>query len=342
LPFLAIGFYSFWKYREYTERAKAFGIIAGLLAIPIVKSAPIALPDAAFFGSSLLALLCIAASDRSDGANRLGLLLCAVLSTVASIDLRYAGISLIPPLLWGFFHRSVGSARIDRKRFTLIAVSAMFVLFAGALAATLLGSRVFSLYVSQAQKYYGDGALAGRVLNRVIVVVRSAGEIAVNIPYSRFHSLANVFLVAGMFAVAIAVLLIRRPIHLHTQRVYLISYLLLLVAWPNPAPRLWMPIIPLLVAEAAQSLAPLLGRPRVRLAVQAYAVWFAVTGIAALAYTTRISFAGDRFTQLYGKAGGMADPDIKEGDPSWSHVQYYQQSAPRLLARYGDKRARGD
>jgi hypothetical protein len=72
-----------------------------------------------------------------------------------------------------------------------------------------------------------------------------------------------------------------------------------------------------------------------------YAVWFCLTGVAALAYSTRISLSGSRFTQLYGKAGGMADPDIKEGDPSWDHVQYYKRSVPLLLSRYGDKRAMG-
>jgi hypothetical protein len=338
--FLAIGLYAFAKDWTYGTRSRAIAIVAGLLAVPIVRRAPIALPDAAFFGLSLSALWCLAAAGKSDGRHRTEFLLAASVLTLASISVRYAGIALIPALLWVIAAPRFAADSGGRQP-RILADAAVFVLFAGGLAVLMLHSRVFSFYVGDAHGYYTTESLASRLVSRLIVLLRSAGEIAVNVPFSRFHALANVFLVAGVLAIAAAAWLFRRPLHFTPQRVFLASYLILLVAWPNPAPRLWMPIIPIVAAEAHQAWSQKTERPWMHFGVMAYAAWFCLTGLAALAYTTRISLSGDRFTQVYGKAGGRADPRIKEGDPSWSHVQYYTETAARLLVRYGDKRAVG-
>jgi hypothetical protein len=338
--FLAIGFYAFSKDRIYGTRTRAIAVVAGLLAVPIIRSAPVALPDAAFFGLSLLSLWCLAGADKSDGWHRAELLLAGSALTLASISVRYAGVALIPALLWVLARRHFGpDSRQPQPK--ILADAAVLVLFAGALAVLVLHSRVFSFYVGDAHSYYSNESLASRLINRLIVLTRSTGEIAINLPFSRFHSLANVFLAAGVLTIAAAAWLFRRPRHFTPQRVFLVSYLFLLVAWPNPAPRLWMPIIPIAVAEAHQAWSQKTDRPWMRFGVIAYAAWFCLTGVAALGYTTRVSLSGDRFTQVYGKAGGRADPRIKEGDPGWSHVQYYTETSARLLARYGDKRAIG-
>jgi hypothetical protein len=96
-----------------------------------------------------------------------------------------------------------------------------------------------------------------------------------------------------------------------------------------------MPIIPLIFAEAAEGFIRAPRRRWMLVAAGTYGCWLTLTGVAALTYTTRISLSGDRFTQLYGNSGGMADPTIREGDPSWPRVQFYNVEARRMLARYG-------
>jgi len=69
--------------------------------------------------------------------------------------------------------------------------------------------------------------------------------------------------------------------------------------------------------------------------VGTYAGWFALTGIAALAYTSRISFSGANFENVYGRRGGMPTVEVDSTDPNWGHLQYYKAEAKRMTTRYG-------
>ncbi len=338
--FIAIILATLWGMRGYSAPPRLAGVIVTLLAIPVIRSVPIALPDAAFCAVFMLSLFFMARKGES-AALQIVNVACAAVLTFAAINLRYAGIALLAPLVWSVFHQdrqSVGTAAPKQRTFVS---QILLLLFAVAIVITLTRSNLLSLYVGDAREFYENGSLASRILNRAEVLLRSIGEIVLNLPYSRFRSFGWLYLISGIATVALAAKVIRRPFQLNAQRVCLISYLLLLALWPSPAPRLWMPIIPLIALEVAQAFTRV-PRPKwLRVTAGAYAAWFSITGIAALAYTTRISFSGSNFTRVYGKNGGMPDPDIHEGDPSWSHVQYYRQIAPMLLQRYGDSRARG-
>ena len=334
--FLAIGLGSIWKMRAYTAAARIAAIIASLLAIPVIKSVPIALPDAAFFGVFFLALY-LMSTERQSGPRTAIVTISAAILIVIAIDLRYAGIALLGPLGWSLFHADREGAESGRRT--------RLIILAGLVAATLVwlitSSNLLSLYAAQAHDYYGNGPLAGRIWDRAFVLLRSIGEIVFNVPFSRLRTFGWLYAIVGFGTVALAAAVVRRPLRLNAQRVCLLSYLFLIAVWPHPAPRLFIPIIPLATAEAAE-LFFREHRPRwLTVAAASFAVWFALTGAAALAYTTRISLSGSNFTRVYGKNGGMPDPDIHEGDPSWSHVQYYRRVAPMLLQRYGDSRARG-
>ena len=327
--FLFIGLYGVWRLRQYGVRARQLAIVATLLAIPVVKSVTIALPDAVFFGTSLLAVLCLTSAVDDRGSKRVSLLIVAGAFTIIAISLRYAGIALIPALAWSLFQ----SRERTGRKFEL----AIFGLLASFFVTIAVTSRVFSNYLGQARGYYVDGPIAGRLLDRAMVVVRSLGEVLINLPLSRLKMFGPMFVVAGIVLGSLILLLVRRQGPISPARIYLIGYLLLLIIWPLPAPRLWMPIIPLLFAEAAEGFMSAPRRRWMLVAAGTYGCWLTLTGVAALTYTTRISLSGDRFTQQYGNSGGMADPTIKEGHRSWPRVQFYNAEARRMLARYGHR-----
>jgi hypothetical protein len=295
-----------------------------------------ALPDTAFLGVFLLAL---AFMTGQPGRRRPIEIVFSAALVVIAINLRYAGLALLAPLGWTLLHQpTTGTDRRANAKVLSIAAAAVLTVL---VALMLARSNLFSLYLAQALDYYGSSSLLGRVWDRAIVLLRSIGEIVLNLPYSRFRSFGWVYVIFGLVSVGIAAKTVHRSIRLNVQRVCLLSYLVLIALWPSPAPRLFIPIIPLVTAEAVETFARM-PRPKwIRLTVASYAVWFFLTGAAAFAYTTRITFSGSNFTRVYGKNGGMPDPDIHEGDPSWLHVQYYRQVAPMLLQRYGDSRARG-
>ena len=318
--FILIGLYSVWKLTEYSARAREFAVLGTLLTIPVIKSAVIALPDAGFFGVSLLAVWCLSSADDRNRIERYALIALAALLTIAAISLRYAGIALIPALAWSLFRRST---RRELAAFAFLAL--VFVAIA-------LTSRIFSMYVSQARGYYSVGP--GQLLDRAMVVVRSFGEVMVNVPFSRLRTGGALFVAAGIvFAAILSTLLRMRAIT--PARIYVVSYLLLLIVWPFPTPRLWMPMIPLIFVEAAEGFVRVHRSRWMTVAAGTYASWLALTGVAALAFTTRISLSGEKFPQMYGRSGGMADPRINHGDRSFSRVQFYNLEARKILARYG-------
>ncbi|HUQ19165.1 MAG TPA: hypothetical protein VM099_06095 [Gemmatimonadaceae bacterium] len=334
--FLAIGLASLWKMRVYSRQARLIAVFATLLAIPVIKAAPMALPDAAFLGVFLLALFFMTIESPPTPTA----IVCATILMVIAVNLRYAGIALVAPLGWVLISRrtTVADTTGGRRLLRIVIVAAVVAVI---VVWMLMSSRLFFLYLAQARDYYGTASLPNRIWNRGIVLLQSTGEIVLNLPYSRFRSLRWIYVIFGLATVGLAVKTVRPPLRMNAQRVCLLSYLLLIAVWPSPAPRLFIPLIPLVAAEAVEAFVRTPRARWARLTAGSYAVWFFLTGAAALAYTTRISLSGSNFTHVYGKNGGMPDPDIHEGDPSWPHVQYYRQVAPMLLQRYGDSRARG-
>ena len=319
--FILIGLYSVSRLSEYSVKSRQFAIIGALLAIPVMKSAVIALPDAVFFGVSLLAVWCLSLADTQNRIAHYALIAIATILTAAAISLRYAGIALIPALAWSLVRRST------RREL------AAFVFLFLALIAIAATSRIFFMYVSQARGYYAVGP--DQLLDRVAVVVRSFGEVMLNVPFSRLRTLGALFITAGALFAAVLIALARRRAAITPARIYVISYLSLLIVWPFPTPRLWIPMIPLIFAEGVEGFLHAHRSRWMTVAAGTYAGWLTLTGVAALAYTTRISLSGERFPQLYGRSGGMADPTIKEGHRSYSRAQFYNEEARRMLARYG-------
>jgi hypothetical protein len=81
--------------------------------------------------------------------------------------------------------------------------------------------------------------------------------------------------------------------------VYTASTVLVLLAFPGNLSRLWIPIVPMLIAYVIVA-ARVLGRRRlVRIGLSIYFVLFAVTGVAALADSVRLSLSGPRFADRW-------------------------------------------
>ena len=82
--------------------------------------------------------------------------------------------------------------------------------------------------------------------------------------------------------------------------VYLGSYLLLVFNVAYYDARYWVPVLPLLLGWVAIAVNRLWKVSPIRWVVGAYVSAFTVAGLVALGYSTRISFAGSRFPELYG------------------------------------------
>ncbi|MEJ7760048.1 MAG: hypothetical protein WKF55_10725, partial [Gemmatimonadaceae bacterium] len=109
-----------------------------------------------------------------------------------------------------------------------------------------------------------------------------------------------------------------------------------LLLWPHYTNRLWMHVLPLLIAYGTATAREGMLLRRFRVISIAYLAWFCSTGFGAPAYTTRISLSSRNLPKVYRNTGGMATPGFEDDNPEYNgHVT-------RLLRRYGTSAQRNE
>jgi len=250
----------------------------------LVKHAPLPLSDLPYMAVSLLALLLLERWAAGGWMARAA----AVAMIAAAVSVRYVGLALFPALLW-----ELGRPLSSPARRGWLAASLVL-----GIGAILLGqSRV--AYLQDALGIYAVGGLSEVAFGIARDRLTEWGELLTNLPMARLelarHSL---FPLAG----ALAVGLVGRSrtvagARISATEVYLLAYACILLAWPYYDPRLWLPVLPFVYTWLLNGMGS--GRAG-ELRRRVYAVVFLVLGLGALAFSLRLSLAGDRFPEHYG------------------------------------------
>ena len=304
-----------------------------LLTFPVIRYMPMVLPEVMFMAVALLAVVAMtAATTREAVMARIGFILTALALTVVAISLRIMGFVLVPPLLATCFI-AIGSGRTGQ---VVTKVSGRQVAIA-AVTLIVLALVAFS-FADSLQRYAAETALKYSNANpllllrgRALSIFWSAGALAVNLPPSRFWSFQTWFIVAGFFALLLALAIFRFRWARTPAGIYLASSIALLILWPYNTLRLWLPIMPLLIAYIETAELRFTPGRKWRAFTLAYIAAYAAAGLASLAYTTRITFSGKDFPKVYGRNGGMAIPDSATGRIDSLH----NARAKVLMERYG-------
>lgn len=330
--FLGLGLWATWSiHRGRPARERLWILAATLLALPVVKSVAAPLPEAAFFGASLVAIATASSAGSAHGMKQLILFVVSFGAAFVAISIRSVGVALIPALLWACLIAVDNSGKIRASRRARATLTILVMLSFAATVTILLRTPTFHRYLMHPRTWYvlGDVSLTTRIYG----MLTGFGQLIVNIPLSRFHRLAPVFAGTGFLAACLLVLARKRPLRFQIADIYLAFYLIVLAFWPYDSPRLWMPIAPLIAAHVVSALARVRNSGISRLFIPAYAAWFALTGIVALAYTTRISLSGENFGRRYGTNGGMATASLHT--LSQQQIKSYNAQADTILDRYG-------
>jgi len=336
--FLGLGLWATWRIlSDYSLRVREWSVVASLLVISVVKSVAAPLPEATFLGTSLLSLAAASAALSSVGGKRLVLFGVSFAVAGVAISIRLVGVALIPALFWACLAalHGVRRPRIGRWRG---AATVFLLLTLAAVTLTLAGTSTFNSYVMHPRYWYLAGGLSSPVGGRIYGMLSGFGQLVINLPLSRFHSLGPLFAGVGLLALVALVAARRRIVRLGLADVYLLFYLAILACWPYDSPRLWMPIAPLVAAHVVCTLDRARKSQVRQVLVMVYGGWFAMTGMLALAYTTRISASGADFARVYGRNGGMATPAVHT--LGQAEKEKYNARADTLLNRYGDGRAK--
>jgi hypothetical protein len=131
------------------------------------------------------------------------------------------------------------------------------------------------------------------------------GEMAVNVPVSRLPDTAKfpvqVVGACMMFAFAAGIWTIAKQAD--SLLVYVVGYACMVVAYPWFDTRLWLPVIPFVMAYTLVGLTRFARAAVLRPAMIAYCLAFCLLGAMALGYSTRLTFAGTQFPEVFGDGG---------------------------------------
>ncbi len=303
---IALGLVSTWYLFRARPALSQWVVVFSLLSWTVVRHVALPLPESLFFGISLAAVAVMnAASAELDSGRRVRLLLGALALALVAITLRLAGVALVPAFVFACYRMPVRSSVANEKANRLKWLFGVAMVLVGILTITFLSDSFAKYFAEIKHQLWRLGGL-GTVADHGKRIILTLGELVLNLPFGQLQRHQVPFLIAGLAMVLLVAFGLRHRRPRSPSGVYLIGFVTLLVLWPYDAPRLWMPIIPLVIGYLAASTPRFTRSGRWPRAGLAYSFWFAATGLAAVAYTTRVTFAGRDFSNVYGRAGGKA------------------------------------
>lgn len=278
--------------------ALALGAVLLTLASHIfIKHITLPISDVVYFGLSLAALALIVAATRVPSRARgYQLLLAAVLVTATALAVRTVAVTLLPAIAWAIL-------LIHRESLRNVKPAAWMMIGLGILAgvATVAVLALRSLYVQEMlATYSGNGGLLDAIRLIVQYRCRELGELLLNIPGNRLpprlNRLAPGLGVALLMGLAWA--MYRRRRQIGPLEIYLLGFATIMAAWPYSDIRFHAPVVPLIFGLLAATFSPAL--PWRRLVVGVFMAIFCACGLAAMVYSTALTYSGQRFADRFG------------------------------------------
>jgi len=268
-----------------------------LLSYLVVKHSTMPLTEAPFFFCSMCGLLFMSRAANVASNRHFALLAgAALLSAAAAVTVRRIGVAFVPPFAFMLFRSrpltSLWAGLSSRTKSVVWMISAVT---ASAVAGVFAFTSYWRVFISDAQARYRIIPLSWLPWYRL----KEFGELLVNFPVYRMPAtLQRVVPWMGFPLLLLLVVgLAARRGKISSTDVFMVSYAVVLFAWPYYDARFWWPVIPLLIAYS------LLAVQRLKIStavVTLYCACFATLGFGAIAYSTRITFSGCQFPERYG------------------------------------------
>ena len=295
-----------------------------LLSFVMVRNATYPLSDVCFFGASVPCLLGLIRAECLSWKKRLWRILLLILPILFAIELRTIGICLLPGILWVAIGGLPGARKIAsiawRHR---VVTSALLLVVMVLVGKAFLDSRYMAFNLPTFQHRGVLRSVAANLRDHTA----EWGELTVNAPNSKLPGLLALPLrvVGGLAIILFVVGLWQKSRRPDSVLFYVIGSAAIVFAYPWFDTRLWLPVLPFLMGYVWTGLSRVFPPQALRLAAPAYCVLYAVLGVAAMGYSTRLTFAGPQFPELFGDGNfratyrlalrGETPPDPKQIDP---------------------------
>ena len=314
-------------------------VLLTLLSFVVVRNITFPLSDVCFFGVSALCLLGILRSENASARVRLVRLVLLAPLLVFCIELRTIGIVLVPGYLWAAVGGKTGAGKgfAYCRRHRLITILVLAV-------AVAVGIDVFvhSRYLQFNLPTFEHRGMARSIFANIRDHSAEWGEMFINVPMSRLPGFMELPVrILGVFAILMAGLgiWIRRKSS-DSLMLYVLGTAAIVFVYPWFDTRLWLPVVPFLMAYVLLGVEHVVPKRIFRPAAFAYCSLFCVIGAIALAYSTRLTFAGPRFPELFGDGRLRPTYRYAQGGATATDLKDVNEDALYLLRRYDSRRYR--
>ena len=319
--------------------------VVALASWVVVKHATLPLTENLYLGVSMAGLLCLERGWNARGWRAAGLLLAGFALAAMAASVRTIGISLVGTAgVLALLHpqlRAFAAELLRVRRGARVALAATIVVATVAVSVVgwdwmkrRAGDETKPNYIQQQGDALRDGVLQ---FARVCVVARlqETGELLVNAPAGKLPAFARHLEALGAFGLVFGALgLWQLSRQSPPLAVYLGFYVLIMFCWPFYDPRFWMPVAPLLALTGWCAIEPWLRLGFVRWMATAYVGVFLALGLLALGYSTRLSFSGRHFAELYGDGTGRDTYRLAFGSTEHVNPAAVDQQMFALLRRF--------
>lgn len=270
-----------------------------LFSYLMVRNVGYPLSDISYFGLSVPCLLMLLRAESEASAFRWRLLLPALPLIFLCIEVRTIGIVLLPAFAWAAIGGMPGVRRMYpavRRYRWMLGVSGIVVLVA--LGVVLFRSR----YMQFNLPIFLHRGIVRTITANIGYHTAEWGEMTLNAPLSK---LPQVLMLPARIVGAIALVLCVLGMWTRRERIdsvllYVIGGGCIVLAYPWFDTRLWLPFVPFLLGYLLVGVQRILPRHVLRPALLAYCAYFCLLGTLALGFSTRLTFSGSRFPDIYG------------------------------------------
>jgi hypothetical protein len=283
---------------EQPEEVTLETICAFLLSYVVIKHTLMPLTDVPYFGLSLACLAILAYSEQMPLGKRYYIaVFAAALLLFGALAMRRVGLALLPAFVWATLSRK----ELRRSpRFTLDGNTV------GPVLATLVIVPVALFWVQSytIRDYHAaaNGSIRSVVLDDIVNHSTEIGELCVNVPQRlvpRFLQIWPLFCLGLGLSALILTGLLERLRRFCAMDIYFIAYVGVILVWPYRDPRFWLPALPFLIAYLRAGFLTWFRSRTFRPFVWSFKAAFALTGMVALVYTTKLSYSGPNFPDRY-------------------------------------------
>ena len=304
LVFAAVGVAG---YAAAIRRAYGFSAIATLavanlilLNFILLKYCCEIMTDVPFFGIAGVLIWLLVRAETSHGSRRWVLSLICLVLALASTQVRAVGVAFLPAVVWVV----VGPSRHEHGTWGWIKAHRWLLIYLGLASVVVLALGFIFLvrpeYFNEFLGQYRQMGLGAAIANLVSCRASDLSAAVLNLPLSQTpEKLRPLFSILAFCGAGVSVFGCWRRRRIDVITIFSLTFVCILALVPISAPRYWLPLVPLILANFAIVAKDFGGRIWFRLAGAAYVLLYLVCALGGQVWETRLSWSGESFANRY-------------------------------------------